>query len=65
MHFEIFRNNEPTATNCWYWRLKAKNNRIIADGAEGYSGLSKAHRAVGQINKLFVEPLPVMVVDNA
>ncbi len=30
----------------WRWRLKAKNGRIIADGAEGYKTKSGIKRAV-------------------
>jgi len=30
----------------WRWRLRAKNHRIIADGAEGYQTLQGIRRAV-------------------
>lgn len=29
----------------WRWRLQAKNGRIIADGAEGYSKAGNVERA--------------------
>lgn len=33
----------------WYWQMKSKNGRIIADGAEGYSKKSGAIKAVKKI----------------
>lgn len=36
----------PDSAGEWRWRLKAANNRIIADGAEGYSEKRHAYRAV-------------------
>jgi uncharacterized protein YegP (UPF0339 family) len=39
----------------WYWRIRARNNRIIADGSEGYktkAGVRKAmERAWDVINE--------------
>jgi uncharacterized protein YegP (UPF0339 family) len=32
----------------WRWRLVAKNGRIVADSAEGYSKLSNAERAASR-----------------
>lgn len=29
----------------WYWRIRARNGRIIADGSEGYVSRSNASRA--------------------
>jgi uncharacterized protein YegP (UPF0339 family) len=28
----------------WYWGLRARNGRIVADGAEGYSTEAKARQ---------------------
>lgn len=43
--FEIYRGKFQFDTQ-WYWRYRAKNGKIIADGAEGYSSKSGAARAV-------------------
>ena len=34
----------------WYWRLRAGNGRIVADGAEAYDSKANVTRA---INRLF------------
>ena len=34
------------ADDQWRWRLRSKNHRIIADGAEGYETLQSVQRAV-------------------
>lgn len=33
----------------WRWRIKARNNRVIADGAEAYSERRKAVDAVQRL----------------
>jgi uncharacterized protein YegP (UPF0339 family) len=33
----------------WYWRLKASNGRVIADGAEAYATRSNVNRAALRI----------------
>lgn len=43
----------------WYWKLVARNGRIVADGAEGYKTKSGVLKAIRRINKLFAAPLPV------
>lgn len=48
----------------WRWRLVTKNGRNIANGSEGYSNLSNARKAVNRINKLFLEPLSIEVLDD-
>jgi uncharacterized protein YegP (UPF0339 family) len=40
---EIYRHNIPSGL--WYWRLRAGNGKIVADGAEGYLTKSNAKRA--------------------
>jgi uncharacterized protein YegP (UPF0339 family) len=30
----------------WYWRLRAANGKIIADGSQGYASKSNVQRAV-------------------
>ncbi|MBL8160004.1 YegP family protein [Candidatus Saccharibacteria bacterium] len=48
--FEHFK-----ATNgLWYWRLKDGNNRIIADGGEGYSSEDSVRRAVNNVSSTVV-----------
>jgi len=42
MHFEVYADGAGE----WRWRLKARNGRIIADGAEGYKSKAGAKRAV-------------------
>jgi uncharacterized protein YegP (UPF0339 family) len=39
--FEIYR----AKSGRWHWRLRARNGRVIADGAEGYSTKTNAERA--------------------
>ena len=33
-----------TPKGWWYWRLRSRNGRIVADGAEGYSSEAKARQ---------------------
>jgi len=39
----------------WYWRIRAKNGRIIADGAEGYVSKQNAVRAFKRFLELMAE----------
>ena len=39
----------------WYWRFRAANGRIIADGSEGYSRKYNAQRAWGRFEMLMLE----------
>lgn len=39
---QIFIANPYSKVSLWYWRLKASNGKVIADGAEGYSSQSNA-----------------------
>lgn len=41
-------------SNGWWWRLKSRNGRIMADSGEGYATRSSCFRA---INRLSVEML--------
>lgn len=36
----------------WYWRLKARNGKIIADGAEAYTRRGDVLRAIGRFTRL-------------
>lgn len=33
----------------WYWRMVAKNGRVVADGSEGYSTKNGCLRAITRI----------------
>ena len=45
----------------WYWRLQAKNGRIIATGGEGYASRRNVVRAVNRFRSLMgCEALPVV-----
>jgi len=39
------------APDGWRWRLKARNGRIIADGAEAYSSEAAIRRAMWNLNE--------------
>lgn len=41
--------------NQWYWRFRAGNNKIIADGNEGYSSEGNVKRAIDTVIKLLKE----------
>jgi uncharacterized protein YegP (UPF0339 family) len=45
MRCEIYQDRAGS----WRWRLRARNNRIIADGAEAYSERRKAVDAVQRL----------------
>lgn len=34
------------SSGLFYWRLKAVNGRVVADGSQGYSRRADAHRAL-------------------
>lgn len=39
----------------WYWHFQAKNNKIIADGAEGYASEHNVKRAITNVRSLLKE----------
>ena len=43
--FEVYRGKDKL----WYWRFRAKNGRITADGGEGYKRPSGAQKAVDRL----------------
>lgn len=49
MRFEVY----PDKSGQWRWRLKARNGRIVADGAEGYTRRADCYKAVERINSWF------------
>lgn len=61
-HFEIFRDSRGD----WRWRLYAANNRIVADGGEGYASRYNVKRAINafvdEIRAMELIGLPVVEV---
>jgi uncharacterized protein YegP (UPF0339 family) len=49
----------------WYWRLRARNGRIVADGAEGYASKRNAIRAVRRVENFIAgtsRPIEIVVL---
>lgn len=48
----------------WYWRLRARNGEIVADGAEGYTRRGDARRAAIRAQKIMAEAviLPAKII---
>lgn len=46
MKIEIFKSKK---TKQFYWRLRAANNRIVADGAEGYARRRSLERSLASV----------------
>jgi len=42
---------QSDANSDWYWRLLARNGKVIADGSEGYVSLANAMRAARNVQK--------------
>jgi uncharacterized protein YegP (UPF0339 family) len=70
MKFEIY--NRPIELTVsgrfdrWYWRARAKNGKIIADGAERYASKRNARRAVSRFIDLMFEaghPADIVILD--
>jgi uncharacterized protein YegP (UPF0339 family) len=70
MRFEIFSNQYYTAfhaeaQSAWYWRLRARNGRIVADGGEGYASKRGCRRAINNlINYMYGLPLDIVEVES-
>lgn len=43
----------------WYWRVMARNGRIVADSAEGYTSEAKARQGFRAAQKLISQATPV------
>lgn len=56
MKFRIYRDGAGQ----WRWQLRARNNRIIADGAEGYRTKAAVRAAVTRLNRA-ISLVPVML----
>lgn len=53
LRFEIYQ--APTIAPKWYWRLRAANGRIIADGSESYVSKAGVKKAVRKLNDDIVQ----------
>lgn len=51
--------------NEWRWRLKAKNNEIIAISSEGYATKSNAKRGWLTVEELLENDLAIVDVPNS
>jgi uncharacterized protein YegP (UPF0339 family) len=51
-----------SGNDVWFWRLKAKNGKIVADGAEDYSNRGNVQRACKKVAALF-KPGAVTIVE--
>ncbi len=40
----------------FYWRLRSKNGKVIADSAEGYTTMGKARAASRMVRKVMADP---------
>jgi uncharacterized protein YegP (UPF0339 family) len=47
IRFEVYRSQSLDRKQVWRWRARARNGRIIADSAEGYSTRRGAVRGLG------------------
>jgi len=60
MKFEYYQGKDkvcydkvgPFQRQQWYWRLRAANGRIVADGAEGYASKRNVLRAIQRVRLL-------------
>lgn len=48
-----------TTAKAWFWRVKARNGRIVADSAEGYTSEAKARQGFKAAQKLISKATPV------
>lgn len=51
----------PGADGQWYWHMKARNHKIVCDGAEGYTSFSHARRAVVKLLSTLAICGPVLI----
>lgn len=72
MRFEIYENgiadfDRREYYEQWYWRLRARNGRIIADGAEGYATRAGVKKAVWRLQEAILyagRPLDIVEVES-
>lgn len=51
-------------TGNWRWRLKASNGNIVADSGEAYSSKGNAKRAIGRMEKMIFQYVPIIEVKS-
>lgn len=51
MQVEIYCSTKQVVDGLWYWRLRAANGEIIADGSEGYDSKGNAKKAVSRVKR--------------
>jgi uncharacterized protein YegP (UPF0339 family) len=61
MKFEIYQG----ADGQWYWRLVARNGKIIADGCEGYKQKRSVTAACHRLEKAFYTRTTDMPIKEA
>lgn len=66
---EVYAGHRPVVNGslapiepCWFWRLRAGNGEIVADGAESYTRRSNAVRAAKRVLALAAKPPKVVIV---
>lgn len=68
IHFEIFStfHSNTDRKPKWYWRLVARNGKIVADGAEHYASKSNVIRAINMLKRrcLFIESFRIVNLDG-
>lgn len=52
MRFEFYASGSPKPG--WYWRLRAGNGRVVADGSEAYSTRLSVLRAIDGMRRRFM-----------
>lgn len=50
--FEPIEFYRSATAKAWFWRVKARNGRIVADSAEGYSSEAKARKGFEAASKM-------------
>jgi uncharacterized protein YegP (UPF0339 family) len=76
MRFEIYEaflegssdgiNSERESAG-WYWRIRAANGRIVADGSEAYASRANVRRALNRLSSAFISiqhRLPIVEVES-
>lgn len=65
MKFEIYEARNIPFAGRWYWRAKARNGRIMADGSESYFKKGNALRAVTRFVELLgATDFEIVVLDD-
>jgi len=60
MKFEVYQSKKNKK---WYWRLKARNGRIIGDGGQGYASQQIVLNQVDKIRE-GAAPADVIVLED-